>query len=638
MKSRLALLVFLLVVLPTAVLSILAGVALQGWESVLERQLAVSANQTAETVVARLDTLLVDNLRDAEAALSGALARGGKFWDLDTTCKRLAETRPVVHQCLVYMDPWGLVHPAEGTGQGPTVSRADLVAALRKAVADPEVSKGVIRLHLDKADYVFMPLRARRGHYGGFEVDPAGVRSVLQTMVLQSAGETLFLQASGPGYTVPDMQDDEARVVVEDSLGGGASRTQLQAQNVTDLSRAPLASVSMPPPLDRIRIKVYARDPQRLHHASRVHARMYAWGILLLAGGILCGTWVVFHRAAVEIQDAKSRSDFVMGVSHDLRTPISSMKILAESLHQGRVKDEAKQRRFLETIASECDRLSQLIERVLFLVRFGQNALNYLMRPCDVGEVVARVVHQYSGKQAAGLDIRSCIEPNLPVVRADDNALSQVFLNLLDNAAKYGRPPPGEGVRRTTDSNSETAEDGAAPPNGRRVVNGPLRGGLQAEADEGSTIIDVSVDAVHRRRVLWRPSRDWVRVIVQDYGRGMTAAERKHIFRKFYRAQHAVSSNVSGVGLGLALCRHIVSRHGGWIDVESEPGKGSTFSVLLPAEVLSRRRHDAERRRTKPTTKNAKGTKAEPGSRAFSPIRDHRPVGVTGFALHPFTS
>jgi len=271
---------------------------------------------------------------------------------------------------------------------------------------------------------------------------------------------------------------------------------------------------------------------------------------MLLAAAVCVGGWIVLREAATEIRKARSRSEFVAGVSHDLRTPVASMKMLAETLYLGRVAETEKQRKFAGTIVQECDRLSHLIERVLFFVRFGQDALVYSRREVDPGELVRWSVKAFLSRfegpsVGTGPDVSVDTAPGLPDVRADESAMSQVILNLLDNAQKYS---PGERRPR----------------------------------------IDVAVNTVGGNHWIPGKRREWVCITVRDYGIGMDRETLTRIFRRFYRGSSAVEDNISGVGLGLALCRHVIRAHGGRIDVESVPGEGSTFRVLLPAVTPGR--------------------------------------------------
>ena len=257
-----------------------------------------------------------------------------------------------------------------------------------------------------------------------------------------------------------------------------------------------------------------------------------------------------------------------------MRTPVSSMRMLAESLEMGHVRDPDKQKQFLRTIVTECDRLSQLVERVLFFVRFGQDALVYSLRETDPAVLVESVVRSFAARfsgsaatatdagprteadradkaggnatpgssegrvSAAGLTLRWRFAPDLPGVDVDEAAVTQLVLNLLDNAVKY--------------------------------------------SCRGSADIRVDVDRATRRRRPFGREKTWVIIMVRDHGIGIRRQELRRIFRKFYRGRGARRDHVSGVGLGLAMCRHIAVAHGGWIEAQSVPGEGSTFKVFLP--------------------------------------------------------
>ena len=113
----------------------------------------------------------------------------------------------------------------------------------------------------------------------------------------------------------------------------------------------------------------------------------------------------------------------------------------------------------------------------------------------------------------------------------------------------------------------------------------PSEGKADGVHPSPSTLISVTVALVRRKtNWMWR-EKEWIAVSVRDYGIGIERKELKRIFRRFYRVPGAQEENVSGVGLGLALCRHIVCAHGGSVQVESSPGEGSTFSVLLPVAI-----------------------------------------------------
>lgn len=325
-----------------------------------------------------------------------------------------------------------------------------------------------------------------------------------------------------------------------------------------------LAERRLSPPLERVTLSAYPADLQAFLANVRLQARLYGWGGLVLIFSVVIGGWLMWREAAGEIRAARERSAFAASVSHDLRTPLSSMRMLAESLHLGRINDENKKRQFLGTILKESDRLSRLTDRALFFIQFGQGALRYHLTEGDLGGLVKDVVETFAtgigaevredvrtfsdvdgaGPAADGglpgtqtaidgaandrWSIRLAISPDLPPVRFDAGALEQVVFNLLDNAVKYSRDD-------------------------RRI--------------------DVRVQpGQHRGQVL---------IAVTDHGIGIDPADTKRIFRAYQRGKG--SANTAGLGLGLALCRDIVKAHRGRIEVTSRMGSGSTFAVILPA-------------------------------------------------------
>ena len=230
----------------------------------------------------------------------------------------------------------------------------------------------------------------------------------------------------------------------------------------------------------------------------------------------------------MEIRQARERSDFAAVVSHDLRTPLSSMRMLAESLYMGNVTDETKRKKFLGAIIKESDRLSRLTDRALYFIRYGQGALRYQFTEGDLGGVVREVTETFAVGVGSDVKITMNISPDVPPVRFDAGAIEQVVYNLLDNAVKYS--PKDKSVR--------------------------IEVGLGVEAGK-------------------------IALSVKDYGAGMTSEEVRHVLKPYRRGKNAERQNARGIGLGLALCQHVVQAHGGRIQIQSEPGKGSIFTILL---------------------------------------------------------
>ena len=226
--------------------------------------------------------------------------------------------------------------------------------------------------------------------------------------------------------------------------------------------------------------------------------------------------------------------EFVAAVSHELRTPVSVIGAAAGNLADGVVGDPQRVRKYGETIQGEARRLAETVERVLQLagIAAGRAAAAHVpISPADlVNESLGAVRQEID---AAAFEVEVAVAENLPNVAGDVTALRSALQNLISNAVKYG----GEA----------------------RWLRVTAR-------------LDPGVGA--RQQVVF---------VVEDRGMGIDAEDRKHVFEAFYRGRDAVSQQIQGSGLGLNLVQRIAEAHGGTVSVMSEPGKGSTFTLSLPA-------------------------------------------------------
>lgn len=226
---------------------------------------------------------------------------------------------------------------------------------------------------------------------------------------------------------------------------------------------------------------------------------------------------------------AQQQSDFVAAVSHEFRTPLTSLCQFTELLAKDRVEGEEDRRRFYGVLARESQRLRRLVEGLLNFGRLDAGALDYRFETLDPDALTRRVVAEFEEEgNAGGHHIECRTDNSLPKVRADREALGCVIWNLVDNAVKY-----------SPDQSAVCVRIGRA---GSRVS-----------------------------------------ISVRDEGVGIARAEQTAIFRKFTRGAAARALHVRGTGIGLAMAHQITHDHGGEIGVDSEPGKGSTFTVFLPA-------------------------------------------------------
>jgi two-component system, OmpR family, phosphate regulon sensor histidine kinase PhoR len=225
------------------------------------------------------------------------------------------------------------------------------------------------------------------------------------------------------------------------------------------------------------------------------------------------------------------RRDFVANISHELRTPIASLKIITETLQDGAIDDEAVAQEFLHKANIEVDRLTQMVNELAELSRIESGEFTPEVKPVDFGDIVRRVTERL-GPQAerAGLKLKLDIPPGLPKGLADEGRLEQVLVNLLRNAIKF------------------------TPPGGMVTISTKV---------QDSSIL----------------------VTVADTGIGISADDLPRIFERFYKADRARAG--SGTGLGLAIAKHIVEAHGGNIWAESTEGSGSVFRFTVPTAARS---------------------------------------------------
>jgi signal transduction histidine kinase len=253
---------------------------------------------------------------------------------------------------------------------------------------------------------------------------------------------------------------------------------------------------------------------------------------LLLTLSVLCclglGVVLILRTTFREMKLAEAKSAFVSNVSHELKTPLALIRLFAETLELGRVKDDAKAREYYRVISRESGRLTGLIDNVLDFSQIEAGRKEYHFARTDAGEVVREVVRDYDYRlSAAGFELRLDVAAGLPAVLADRGALAQVVLNLLDNAVRYS-------------------------PNSKEV-------GVRVCARGRGVAVEVS-----------------------DRGIGIPRSEHEKIFDKFYRVGDGLVHATKGSGLGLSLVRHIVRAHGGRVTLDSAPGRGSRFTIYLP--------------------------------------------------------
>jgi signal transduction histidine kinase len=266
----------------------------------------------------------------------------------------------------------------------------------------------------------------------------------------------------------------------------------------------------------------------RFADPAAIPGLLYGWMLAIVLAAALLAGYLLLRDVHRETETAAMRSHFVASVSHELKTPLTSIRAHAETLLMGRAASAETTSDYLRTIVSESERLTRLVDSVLDFSRIEQGRKSYHLRETPLAEVVrsAAKAMEYPLSQL-GFTLTISTDGTAPTVRADPEALTQAILNLLGNAMKY------------------------------------------------------SGDARHIQiRIGTRHDEAFVDVV--DHGIGIARDDQARIFERFQRVQSVETSGIAGTGLGLTLALHVVEAHRGHIAVVSDPGRGSTFSVRIP--------------------------------------------------------
>ncbi|MHC5075163.1 MAG: sensor histidine kinase [Planctomycetota bacterium] len=262
--------------------------------------------------------------------------------------------------------------------------------------------------------------------------------------------------------------------------------------------------------------------------AAQRRITIYLWAgvlviILMLAAGGFAGRWI-----SNQIKLNKLKNDFIATVSHELKTPLASIRVLVDTLLEGNVKDQEQVTDYLQLTSKENTRLSRLIDNFLTFSRMERNKHAFDIGPNSPSviaqDAVDAVKQQHTSEKC---DFVMTVEDNVPDVLADHDAMVMVLVNLLDNACKYS-------------------------------------------SDEKRINLRIFADQEH------------VCFSVKDNGIGIPRRALKKIFSRFYQVDRSLTRTAEGCGLGLSIVKFVVEAHKGKIDVESSPGKGSTFTVRVP--------------------------------------------------------
>ncbi|MDF1850850.1 MAG: ATP-binding protein [Verrucomicrobiales bacterium] len=335
-----------------------------------------------------------------------------------------------------------------------------------------------------------------------------------------------------PLFSSPSTQMNSLAGTPEMSLALLNANGDLVTQTVegfeTDWSR-PFVAAEVGQILPRWEVAAYLLNPNAVSQSAKTVGLLLVWLVGLSLVAVAVGSFLIFRSVNYEMRMAARKTDFVSNVSHELKTPLTSIRMFSDLLVQSERADVEKTKKYSEVISKESARLSRLIHRLLDFSRLERGEMPLDQVRVDLAQLVPETVERYRPHMLAeGIDLQ--VEAGgiaeLPI-EGDADAISQVLLNLLSNAEKYGA--------------------------------------------KGKEILVEMKDAETKAIVR-----------VHDRGPGIPRGQQKRIFEKFYRVDESIDSGIEGSGIGLALSRQIMERLGGDLLYESRVGGGSTFSIQLP--------------------------------------------------------
>jgi signal transduction histidine kinase len=375
----------------------------------------------------------------------------------------------------------------------------------------PSVAANRLTLELEKNSYLvsFSNSKTGRGEdppgRWGFLLHPAAFREKLLRPALQSG-----FPPEETAWTVRG-QDGQILMTSEKAPSGAPSTKTSFENNFPNWS-----------------LEFYPLNPRFLQTLLASRQRVYFYMFLLIAGILGFGLILSVRAVSHELELAKMKSDFVSTVSHEFKSPLTSIRQLAEMLQAGRVPSEDRRRQYYDVLVEQSERLTLLIDNILSLAKIEDGRRRFEFKSVEIGAFLKEAIAPISDRvRHEGFTIEMETDGVPHVIMADGAALSQALTNLIDNAVKY-----------SGDS--------------RRVI-------LRSSAQGPDLVISV-----------------------KDFGQGIHKDDLNKVFDRFYRGGDPLTRSVKGSGLGLALVKEIVDAHRGKIHVESEPGAGSTFSIMLP--------------------------------------------------------
>ncbi|MGA2172888.1 MAG: HAMP domain-containing sensor histidine kinase [Sedimentisphaerales bacterium] len=396
--------------------------------------------------------------------------------------------------------------------EGPATAEKDRI---EKLVAAEELSISVAenqRLFTGRLDGCFRIDLGQRPVYG--------LRHKTRSVTLLCLLEDKGIESVLAGYRDAFTGSETSYRIVDVSGAYMAGEPQPQGE--------PFATATLPACLPGWKVELYFKGGEVFEKAAKRQIAVYIWTGVLVILLILAAGGFATRAVGRQIRLNKMKNDFIATVSHELKTPLASMRVLVDTLLEGNVKDEAQTEEYLRMTSKENERLSRMIDNFLTFSRMERNKKAFTISDVKPAAIANDAAEAVRAKFAANnCQFAVDIADNLPDIQADHDAMVTVLVNLLDNACKY-------------------------------------------TGDQKQITLKVFAE------------KDNVCFAVSDNGIGLAQRHIRKIFDSFYQVDNSLARKAEGCGLGLSIVKFIVDAHKGAISVDSKPGKGSAFTVKIP--------------------------------------------------------
>jgi len=340
--------------------------------------------------------------------------------------------------------------------------------------------------------------------------------------ILAAKLNSLYLQNNILNNAISEIQSFQNTALYITTLSGDSIKGSKNS-NPDAITSTALFNNNFPP----WHLELAYTGPKGLGEIS-IFSNFFFWTIITLIIILVFGAVLIARIVARDMEILKIKSDFVSSVSHEFKTPLTSMKALTERLEKGKVTEPGKFKQYISIISGDIERLIRLVSNVLSFSKIEEGRKIYKKEKTDIVLWLKEAIDSYKKESTeSDITVHAHLDNDLPDLYIDKDAMEQVIYNLLDNAAKFSRE-------------NKVAE-------------------VTAERKNQSIIIKV-----------------------KDKGIGIENDEKDKIFEKFYRGESAIKYLIKGTGLGLALVKYTVEAHNGYINVESEPGWSTVFTITLP--------------------------------------------------------